>query len=72
MKDIYGFELYDRELQFLDSYKIEIADFYKDNSIFAVKIGGNSAKLSYALNQSSAAINLNSILSTSHTVSNLF
>ena len=47
-----GYQLLDRELKILDGHSIEIADLYKQNELIAVKIGGSSEKLGYAIDQS--------------------
>ncbi len=53
-----GFENFDRDLESLDKHKYEVADLYKDNCMYAVKIGKSSAKLCYAIDQSVLALDL--------------
>lgn len=47
-----GFENYDREIESVDGNKYELMDLYKNNTMYAVKIGDSSSKLCYALDQS--------------------
>ena len=55
----FGYELIDRSFERLDiNGKIEIADLYKDNTIFAVKIGNTSSKLCYGIDQLSTSAKL--------------
>ncbi|MBU3197201.1 TIGR04141 family sporadically distributed protein [Clostridium algidicarnis] len=48
----YGFENYDRVESRIGTADIELMDLYKDNTIFAVKIGSSSGKLCYVADQS--------------------
>lgn len=52
----YQFENYDRNISRVGTANIELADLYKDNTIFAVKIGNSSGKLCYAVDQSIQAL----------------
>lgn len=53
----YGYECKDRDLLTIDRrQKIELSDLYKDDCIYAVKIGNTSSKLSYAVTQMSLAM----------------
>lgn len=52
----YEFENYDRIESRIGTADIELMDLYKDNTIFAVKIGSSSAKLCYVADQSIQAI----------------
>ncbi len=52
MEERYGFENYDRCQDKIGRDKIELMDLYKDKTMFAVKIGNSSSKLSYAVEQS--------------------
>ena len=54
----YGFEIYDRELEQIGSEKIELMDLYKDKTMYAVKIGESSAKLSYVVEQSASSLKM--------------
>ena len=56
--DMYGFAIYDRELEQIKGEKIELMDVYKDKTMFAVKIGKSSAKLSYVVDQSISALKM--------------
>ena len=56
--DMYGFAIYDRELEQIKGEKIELMDLYKDKTMFAVKIGKSSAKLSYVVDQSISALKM--------------
>lgn len=53
-----GFELFDRKMAFVDKDKIEVMDLYRDQTMFAVKIGNTSEKLSYVIDQSREALKL--------------
>jgi hypothetical protein len=48
----HGFENYDRIESRIGTADIELMDLYKDNTIFAVKIGSSSGKLCYVADQS--------------------
>lgn len=52
LSEEFGFENHDRQNQTTDAGKIELMDLYKDKAMFAVKIGNNSEKLSYVVDQS--------------------
>ncbi|NLK11101.1 MAG: TIGR04141 family sporadically distributed protein [Staphylococcus equorum] len=52
----YGFENYDRVNSTIGTANIELMDLYKDNTIFAVKIGKSSSKLCYVVDQSIQAL----------------
>ena len=52
----YGFENYDRVESRIGTADIELMDLYKDNTIFAVKIGNSSGKLCYVADQSIQAL----------------
>ena len=56
--DMYGFAIYERELEQIKGEKIELMDLYKDKTMFAVKIGKSSAKLSYVVDQSISALKM--------------
>lgn len=58
MERDHGFENYDREDQRLGTAKVELMDLYKDQTMFAVKIGNASNKLCYAIDQSLASLRL--------------
>ena len=47
-----GFECYDRIIASINNQKVELMDLYKDKTMFSVKIGNSSGKLSQAVNQS--------------------
>jgi hypothetical protein len=51
MERDYGFKNYDRKYRWFGGHEIEIMDLYKDNRMFAVKIGNSSAKLCFAIDQ---------------------
>lgn len=51
-----GYANFDRDLIRIGKHKLEVADLYKDNSIYAVKFGNSSGKLCYAVDQSLEAI----------------
>ncbi|WLD93355.1 DUF6119 family protein [Alkalihalobacillus sp. AL-G] len=50
------FSNFDRDLVALNKHKLEVADLYKDTSIYSVKFGNSSGKLCYAIDQSIEAI----------------
>ena len=52
----YEFENYDRVESRIGTANIELMDLYKDNTIFAVKIGSSSGKLCYVVDQSIQAL----------------
>ncbi len=52
----YEFENYDRIVSRIGTADIELMDLYKDNTIFAVKIGSSSGKLCYVADQSLQAL----------------
>lgn len=52
LSEQFGFENHDRESDETGAGKIELMDLYKDKTMFAVKIGNSSAKLSYVVDQS--------------------
>lgn len=52
----YEFENYDRIESRIGTADIELMDLYKDNTIFAVKIGSSSGKLCYVADQSIQAL----------------
>jgi uncharacterized protein (TIGR04141 family) len=57
MSEDHSFILEDRDFFRTDNgEKVEIGDLYKDNAIFAVKIGNTSSKLCYAIDQLSSSI----------------
>lgn len=56
LEESYGFENYDRKESRIGTADIEIMDLYKDNTIFAVKIGSSSGKLCYVVDQSIQAL----------------
>ena len=56
LEESYGFENYDRNESRIGTANIEIMDLYKDNTIFAVKIGNSSGKLCYVVDQSIQAL----------------
>ncbi len=51
-----GFTNYDRDIKAIDKEKIEVMDLYKDECMYAVKIGNTSAKLCYVVDQSLTAL----------------
>lgn len=53
-----GFEIYDRELEQVKGEKIELMDLYKNKTMYAVKIGESSAKLSYVVEQSVGSLKM--------------
>ena len=58
MADIGNYENGDRSLVKIDGSKIEVDDLYKDNTIYAVKIGNSSSKLCYVVDQIDLAMRL--------------
>lgn len=55
MEEKYKFINYDRVIQSVDGEKVELMDLYRDQAMYAVKIGESSAKLSYVVDQSIAS-----------------
>jgi uncharacterized protein (TIGR04141 family) len=53
-----GFRNFDRIEQRIGSVDIELMDLYKDNTMFAVKIGNTSAKLCYTIDQSLTSLKM--------------
>ncbi|MGL5867980.1 DUF6119 family protein [Clostridium chrysemydis] len=56
LEENYKFENYDRNESRIGTANIEIMDLYKDNTLFAVKIGSSSGKLCYVADQSIQAL----------------
>lgn len=56
LEENHHFKNYDRIVSRVGSADIELMDSYKDNTMFAVKIGGSSGKLSYVVDQSIQAL----------------
>lgn len=56
LENRYGFRNLDRDLDSVGSSRVEIMDLYKDNTMFAVKIGSTSGKLCYVVDQSLEAL----------------
>lgn len=52
----FGFENFDRSTDNIGDAKIELMDLYRDKTMFAVKIGKNSGKLCYVVEQSLSAL----------------
>lgn len=52
LSEQYGFQNHDRNSDETGAGKIELMDLYKDRTMYAVKIGNSSAKLSYVVEQS--------------------
>ena len=52
LSEQFGFENHDRDSDETGAGKIELMDLYKDGTMYAVKIGNSSAKLSYVVEQS--------------------
>lgn len=52
MSEQFDFENHDRNSDETGTGKIELMDLYKDGTMYAVKIGNSSAKLSYVVEQS--------------------
>ncbi|WP_210471671.1 DUF6119 family protein [Sporosarcina sp. 6E9] len=53
-----GFTNYDREEERVGQSKVELMDLYKDQTMYAVKIGNASSKLCYAVDQSISSLRL--------------
>jgi len=58
MSELHGFSCHDREEVRVGGSKVELMDLYKDETLYAVKIGNASSALCYALDQSSSAIKI--------------
>lgn len=58
MERDYGFENHDRGTVPVGNGTVEIMDLYKEETMFAVKIGGTSGKLCYAVDQSLETLKL--------------
>lgn len=58
LSEQFSFENHDRESDETGTGKIELMDLYKDKTMFAVKIGNSSAKLSYVVDQSIASMRM--------------
>ena len=58
MERDHGFVNYDRNDQKVGDAKVEKMDLYKNNTMFAVKIGNTSGKLCYAVDQSLTSLKL--------------
>lgn len=59
MMEDFQYILEDRKFTRTDSgEQIEVADLYKDNAVFTVKIGSSSSKLCYAIDQLSTSLKL--------------
>jgi len=58
MEEHYKFECLDRFLIQINRSKVELADLYKDETLFSVKIGNASSTLCYAVDQSLTAAKL--------------
>lgn len=58
LSEKYGFENHDRSNNVTSAGKIELMDLYKDKSMYAVKIGNSSAKLSYVVEQSISSLKM--------------
>lgn len=56
MSERHGFQLYDRCNVRIETADVELMDLYKDNCMYAVKIGKSSEKLCYVVDQSIQAI----------------
>lgn len=52
LSEQFGFENHDRDSDETGAGKIELMDLYKEGTMYAVKIGNSSAKLSYVVEQS--------------------
>lgn len=52
LSEQFGYENHDRDGDEIGAGKIELMDLYKDGTMYAVKIGNSSAKLSYVVEQS--------------------
>lgn len=53
-----GYSNYDREEGRLGKAKVELMDLYKEQTMYAVKIGNTSSKLCYAIDQSLSSLKL--------------
>lgn len=53
-----GFQLFDRIENRAEKSVVEIMDLYKDQTMFAVKIGCSSSKLCYVVDQSLTSLRL--------------
>jgi len=58
LSQTFGFECYDREETLIGDSKIEIMDLYKNETLYAVKIGNTSSVLCYTLEQSTSTMKL--------------
>lgn len=58
ISDRYGYECHDREGTSVGGATIELMDLYKDETIYAVKIGNSSSALCYAVDQSLSTLKL--------------
>lgn len=58
LEELFDFENHDRETQRLENHSIEAMDVYKDETMYAVKIGNSSSKLSYVIDQSIVSLKL--------------
>ena len=58
LSENFGFECHDREDTSIGNANIELMDLYKDETLFAVKIGSASSVLCYAVDQSINALKL--------------
>ncbi len=56
LKSAYGFENYDKQTQETPQGRQEIMDLYKDETMYAVKIGNSSGKICYVADQSSTSL----------------
>ena len=52
LSEKFGYENHDRTIEETGGGKIELMDLYKNKTMFAVKIGNSSEKLSYVVEQS--------------------
>lgn len=53
-----GFKCLDRENTILDKHRLEKMDLYKEETMYAVKVGKSSSKLIYAVDQSLVSLKL--------------
>lgn len=58
LEEEFGFQNHDRDSEETGAGKIELMDLYKEGTMYAVKIGNSSAKLSYVVDQSISSIRL--------------
>lgn len=58
MSEKFVYENHDRDNNQIDAGKIKLMDLYKDKTMYAVKIGNSSAKLSYVVEQSISSMRL--------------